>query len=60
MPLDAAPHSDSVIVTVVDIRQLRDSVLDLRCATILALAAANDVLDRLAPPSPAEVSDAPL
>jgi hypothetical protein len=59
MQLDAAPRSDFLIVTVVDMHQVRDAVLFLRCATIRAIAAAKDVLDRMAPPSPAEVRHAP-
>jgi hypothetical protein len=59
MRFDPSPHAPDTIVTVVDIRQVHDAVLSLRCATIRAIAAVNDVLDRMAPPSPVEVRDAP-
>jgi len=38
--------SDSITFTV-DRRVVRDAVLDLRCQTVLALAAVRDILDRL-------------
>jgi hypothetical protein len=49
----------NTFLTVVDARQLREDVIDLRAATLRSIALCRDILDRLEPqPEHAEVTDA--